>query len=262
MLDRLALMDSLPEVVVVVAHTERATLRVGDTFLKVDPDGVRRVAEVEAMAAAPVPTPKVLWHQPPVLALAAVGGMALGTYGTPSSASDAAWQAAGTAVRLLHDAPLPPRVSRAPAAAVAALDRECTALVEEGLLPADLVRRNRALAEAALRPRPPAFVHGDLQPDHVFVDRDVVVGMIDWSEGGRGDPVADLAVLTLGHPERLDAVLAGYGRRVEKDAIVGWWSLRCLTAVRWLAAHGFDPTTPGAEIDVLRRNADHWREAR
>lgn len=52
---------------------------------------------------------------------------------------------------------------------------------------------------------------GDLQPDHVFVSEDQVTGIIDWSSAGAGDPPHDLAVLTLGHPEHLDDVLAGYG---------------------------------------------------
>jgi hypothetical protein len=34
--------------------------------------------------------------------------------------------------------------------------------------------------------------------------------------------------------------------------IRAWWSLRSLTAVRWLVEHGFDPAAPGCEVDVLR----------
>ena len=56
---------------VVVAHNERATLRVGDVFLKIDADQARTDVEVKSMALAPIPTPEVLWRQPPVLALAA-----------------------------------------------------------------------------------------------------------------------------------------------------------------------------------------------
>src|SRR5690242_21056893 len=101
-------MADVEEVEVVVAHHERATLRVGDMFLKIDPDQTRTDVEVEAMAMAPIPTPEVLWRKPPVLALAALPGTALGRLGEPSTASAAAWAAAGAAVRKLHDAPLPP----------------------------------------------------------------------------------------------------------------------------------------------------------
>src|SRR4051794_4269031 len=62
------------------------------------------------MRLAPIPTPKVLWRNPPVLALAALPGSALGRLGEPSTASSAAWAAAGVAVRMLHDALWAPTV--------------------------------------------------------------------------------------------------------------------------------------------------------
>ena len=245
-------MAGVDEVTVVVAHSERATLRVGDVFLKVDADQGRLDVEVEAMALAPVPTPEVLWRKPPALALAAVPGTALGRLGEPSPASPAAWAAAGAAIRTLHDAPLPPWPGPTVDAITARLDRECAWLAASGILPADLVARNRRLADAALRPWTPVFAHGDLQITHVFVDRDEVTGVIDWSEASRGDALFDLAILTLGHAERLADVVAGYGGGVDLDVIQGWWSLRSLSAARWLIEHGFDPNTPGAEFDVLR----------
>ncbi|WP_342591887.1 phosphotransferase [Brachybacterium fresconis] len=46
---------------------------------------------------------------------------------------------------------------------------------------------------AALRPWAPAFIHGDLQIAHVFVDDgDEVVGIIDWSGAAPGDPMLEL----------------------------------------------------------------------
>ncbi|MFD0548031.1 phosphotransferase family protein [Streptomyces rectiviolaceus] len=245
----------MDEVKVVVAHSERATLRVGDVFLKVDADQARIDVEVDAMALAPVPTPEVLWRKPPVLAIAAVPGTALGRLGEPATASSAAWAAAGAAVRKLHDAPLPPRPGRAGRGLdelAAELDGECELLVANGVLPADLVTRNRQVAEAALRPWTPAFTHGDLQIAHVFVDGDEITGIIDWSEAGQGDALYDLATLTLGHEEHLGDVVAGYGTDVDLDVIRAWWSLRSLLGVRWLVEHGFDPSAPGCEVDVLR----------
>ncbi|MFF4382646.1 phosphotransferase family protein [Kitasatospora sp. NPDC001547] len=242
----------MDEVEVVVAHAERATLRVGDVFLKVDGDPARTDVEVEAMALAPVPTPEVLWRRPPVLAIAALPGTALGRLGEPSTASRAAWVAAGAAVRALHEAPLPPWPGRGVDALAAELDGECEWLLANGVLPADLVIRNRRIAERALRPWTPVFTHGDLQITHVFVDGDEVTGFIDWSEAARGDALFDLAVLTLGHEERLADVLAGYGTDVDVDVIRAWWSFRSLLVVRWLVEHGFDPSAPGCEVDVLR----------
>ncbi|HTS96328.1 MAG TPA: aminoglycoside phosphotransferase family protein [Streptosporangiaceae bacterium] len=247
-----ATMADVEKVEVVVAHHERATLRVGDVFLKIDADQARTDVEVEAMAMAPIPTPEVLWRKPPVLALAALPGTALGRLGEPSAASPAAWAAAGAAARMLHDAPLPPWPGRSLDAIAADLDGECEWLVTNGVLPAGLVIRNRRVAEAALRPWTPVFIHGDLQVDHVFVDGDKVTGVVDWSEASRGDALFDIAILTLGHEERLGDVVAGYGTDVDLDLIRAWWSLRCLTNVRWLAEHGYGSPEEFPEVAVLR----------
>lgn len=248
----LAIMPGVEKVEVVVAHDERATLRVGDVFLKVSADLARTHVEVEAMAMAPVPTPEVLWRKPPVLALAAVPGTALGRLGEPSTASPSAWAAAGAAVRMLHDAPLPPWPGQSVDALASRLDEECAWLIANDVLSAELVTRNRRIAETVLRPWTPVFTHGDLQVSHVFLDGDRITGVIDWSEAGRGDALFDLACLTLGHEEHLGDVVAGYGADVDLDLIRGWWSLRSLVAIRWLAEHGFDPSAPGCEVDVLR----------
>jgi aminoglycoside phosphotransferase (APT) family kinase protein len=160
----------------------------------------------------------------------------------------------------------------------AELDAECAWLLANDVLPADLVARGRRLAETVLRPWTPAFTHGDLQCAHVFIDdADRVTGVIDWSEAGRFDPLFDLAILTMGHPEHLEHVLRGYGNAygngndngygagagpkagadavadAERELIRGWWSFRSLVAIRWLIQHGFDPAEPDCEIDVLRR---------
>ena len=242
----------MDEVKVVVAHSERATLRVGDVFLKIDSDQTRLDVEVEAMAMAPIPTPEVLWRKPSVLALAALRGTALGRLGQPSAASPAAWAAAGAAIRMLHDAPLPPWPGESLDGLASELEGECESLITNGVLPADLVTRNRRVAEAALRPWTPVFIHGDLQISHVFMEDDKVTGVIDWSEAARGDALYDIAILTLGHEENLGDVIAGYGSDVDLDVIRAWWSLRSLLGVRWLVDHGFDAFAPGCEVDVLR----------
>ncbi|MFC3744862.1 phosphotransferase family protein [Paractinoplanes deccanensis] len=245
-------MTGVENVEVVVAHRQRATLRVGDVFLKIDGNQAYTDVEVAAMERVPIPTPQVLWRKPPVLALAALPGKALGRLGEPSDASPAAWAAAGAAARKLHEQPLPPWPGRSAGQFAAELETECAWLIGNGVLPADLVTRNRRIAEAALRPWTPAFIHGDFQITHVFVDGDELTGVIDWSEASRGDALFDLATLTLGHEERLDDLLAGYGADADRDVIRAWWSLRSLLAIRWLTEHGFDPSAPGCEIDVLR----------
>jgi len=241
-------MDHMMNVEVVVAHSERATLRVGDMFLKIDADRTRTDVEVEAMALAPVPTPEIRWRKPPVLALAALPGTALGHLGEPSTASSAA----GATVRALHDAPLALWPGRSIDTLASHLAGECEWLVANDVLPAEVVTTNQRLAETVLRPWPPVFILGDLQVDHVFVAADEVTGIIDWSEASQGDPAFDLATLTLGHPEHLGDVIAGYGTAIDHDLIRAWWSLRCLSNIRWLVEHGFGPVDKLPEVAVLR----------
>jgi aminoglycoside phosphotransferase (APT) family kinase protein len=237
---------------VVVAHDERATLRVGDVFLKIDADQTRIDIEVEAIGMVPIPTPEILWRKPHVLALAMVRGTALGRLEEPSSASGAAWRAAGAAVRLLHEAPLPPWSGRRLDELATRLATECDWLVANDVLPVEVVTRNRRIAETALRTWRPVFIHGDLQITHVFVDDDEVSGVIDWSEASQGDALFDLATLTLAHEEHLDDVLAGYGADVDLDVIRAWWSWRSLVVIRWLSEHGFGPVDAMPEVAVLR----------
>jgi aminoglycoside phosphotransferase (APT) family kinase protein len=246
------MMANVKEIEVVVAHNERATVRVGDVFLKIDVDQSRTDVEVEAMALAPVPTPEIRWRKPPVLALTALPGTALGHLGDPSTASSAAWAAAGATVRTLHAAPLPPWSGRTVDEFASQLDAECKWFVANGVLPTEVVTRNRRLAETVLRPWTPVFIHGDLQVDHVFVAGDEVTGVLDWSEASQGDALFDLATLTLGHVEHLDDVIAGYGSYVDRDLIRAWWSLRCLLNVRWLVEHGYGSPEEMPEVAILR----------
>jgi aminoglycoside phosphotransferase (APT) family kinase protein len=246
------MMADVDQIQVVVAHSERATLRVGDMFLKIDADQARTDVEVQAMVVAPVPTPEILWRRPPVLALAALPGQALGRLQEPSTASPAAWAAAGASIRTLHDAPLPSRTGASLDELSSRLAAECDWLVANDVLPVDVVTRNRRLAETVLRPWPVVFVHGDLQITHVFVEDDEVTGILDWSEASQGDGLYDLATLTLAHEDNLDDVIAGYGADVDLDVIRAWWSFRSLIAIRWLAENGYGSPATFPEVAVLR----------
>jgi aminoglycoside phosphotransferase len=240
------------EVEVVLASNDRVTLRVGDTFLKVDADQTRTDIEVEAIEMAPVPTPEILWRKPPVLALAALPGQPLGRLGEPSTASSAAWAAVGTALRRLHDAPLPPWPGTSVDELAVRLSDESAWLMTSGVLPRDVIARNRQRAEAVLRTWKPVFVHGDLHIEHVLVDGDHVTGIIDWSEASRGDALNDIATLTLSNEAHLDDVIAGYGGDVDRDLVRSWWSWRCLVVVRWLFENGCGPPEQYPEVAVLR----------
>jgi aminoglycoside phosphotransferase (APT) family kinase protein len=113
---------------------------------------------------------------------------------------------------MLHDAPLPPWPGKSLDEIASELDGECEWLITNGVLPADLVTRNRRVAEAALRPWTPVFTRGDLQVAHVFADGDEITGVIDWSGAGQGDALYDLAILTLGHQGRRRGEARGGGR--------------------------------------------------
>jgi hypothetical protein len=86
-----------------VVHHDRATPRVGGVFPNIDADQSRSDVEVQAMTMAPIPTPRqVLWRKPPVLALTALPGTAVGRLGEPAIASATVWATAGA---MLRDAP-------------------------------------------------------------------------------------------------------------------------------------------------------------
>lgn len=237
---------------VVLANNDRVTLRVGDVFLKVDSDHERTDREIAAITDAPVPTPTVLWHEPPVLALAALRGRALGRLGQPSTAPAAAWTAVGATIRELHDAPLPSRTGPTVDELGTRLAAECRWLIDNEVLPVDVVDANRALAEKVLRPWTPVFIHGDLHIQHVFVDGESVTGIIDWSEARQGDALFDLAALTIANEAHLDDLLIGYGRDVDRDLIRAWWSWRCVVVIRWLSENGYGDPKQLPETAVLR----------
>lgn len=240
---------------IALANNDRVTLRVGDVFLKVDADEARGTREAAAIELAPVPTPTVLWHRPPVLALSALSGTTLDRLGEPSTASPEAWAAVGRVLRELHGAPLPPWAATGAEDPTDRLARECEWLATHGVVPAGVLERNRVLAELVLRPAPEVFIHGDLHLEHVFVEDDVVVGLIDWSEARPGDAATDLASLTVGHRERLDDLLDGYGEGADRDRVRGWWSYRCLCAVRWLTENGYGQPADLPEVTVLHEIA-------
>ena len=182
------MMTCVDEVEVVLANNDRVTLRVGDTFLKIDADVDRTEREAAAIELAPVPTPEILWRKPSVLALAGLRGEPIGRLGEPSTASPEAWAAVGSAIRSLHDAPLPPWPGKDVAALAAQLEHECEWLVANEVLPADVITSNQRRAEMVLRDWDPVFIHGDLHIAHVFVDEDDVTGIIDCRRRRRATP--------------------------------------------------------------------------
>jgi aminoglycoside phosphotransferase (APT) family kinase protein len=66
-------------------------------------------------------------------------------------------------------------------------------------------------------PVPEVLIHGDLALDNVLVAADDALSLIDWSDGGQGDPRCDLALALQTEPEielsdfELAAFFEGYG---------------------------------------------------
>lgn len=244
----------MPDLEVLSAHHERAVVAVDDVVLKIDSDAASIAVEVAAMElAVGIPTPEVRWCRPPVLALSRLSGHPLGRPGEPLTTSAAAWQAAGRVVRELHSLPLPPWPGWREPDFAAYLEGCAAWLHDRAIVERDVLDRALRVARVALRPFPLVFTHGDCQPAHVFVVDDGVVGLIDWSDACQGDPLYDLAVLTVGFEERLDDVLVGYGSLdADRDVIRGWWSFRRTASVRWMIEHGFDPAGDIASLRAIR----------
>lgn len=56
--------------------------------------------------------------------------------------------------------------------------------------------------------------------------------------------------MTIGHRDRLEDVLTGYGADVDRDVIRAYWYLRRLSSVRWMTEHGYDPADDIAALSV------------
>lgn len=115
-------------------------------------------------------------------------------------------------------------------------------MLERALVDAHVVDAAHAIAAELLTDRSviPVLTHRDLQSAHVFVDDGRVTAIIDWGDVGLGDALYDVATLTGRQPDRLDAVLAGYGD-VDRDIVRAWWAERFLGEPRWMVEHDLDP---------------------
>jgi aminoglycoside phosphotransferase (APT) family kinase protein len=81
------------------------------------------------------------------------------------------------------------------------------------------------------RPSPvvETLIHGDLALDNVLVDAHGSLSLIDWADGGSGDPRHDVALALQTKPEielsagALDAFAAGYGAAVADPDTRDWF---------------------------------------
>lgn len=225
---------------VVVAHSERAVVRAGDVFIKIETNPRKAERELEALAFAPVPVPAVVWKrlgQPSLIALERVDGRPLDTV-----ASHDEWAAVGRAVRRIHDAPRPnwePWIG--PGVVQQWLDFDRDWLLANTAVDSEAIGKVHAAASGVLGARVPdlTLTHRDLQAVHVLLDGGAVSAVLDWGDVGVGDPLYDVAVVTSRHKDRLPQFLAGYGE-ADTDVVRGWWAERHLGEIRWMLEHDFD----------------------
>lgn len=96
-----------------------------------------------------------------------------------------------------------------------------------------------------LAQRPIGLLHGDLQDEHILLDpqRQKVLAFLDFIDAQPGDPLLDIAVLTLWDQELTDSVLEGYGsiaNNTETQHLLAHYRLlRLLGSITWLLNRGF-----------------------
>lgn len=238
-----------------VDHHERlvwlATGPGGPLVVKADTDPDRHRREALGLASAHAagrPVPRIdarIQGDVNVLVIERLAGSAL------TGADDhTAWSAVGAELARLHD--IEPTGETCGGAGTGADERvgHLLAYATGGEVGAedDRIARGVAFVRDRLAGAAPARqIHGDCQPDHFLLDdeRRAVLGVIDFGDAGLGDPLWDVGILTVDHPENAGPVLDGYGdpdlERRATHELPGYHALRCLTDIRWLREHHFDP---------------------
>jgi aminoglycoside phosphotransferase (APT) family kinase protein len=94
------------------------------------------------------------------------------------------------------------------------------------------------------------LLHGDGQTDHYLVTPGSahLAGVLDFGDAVLGDPVWDLAILTLDAPRMLGELLRGYEpeattERRTSQLLSAYQLIRRLGSASWMRAHG-QPRTP------------------
>lgn len=117
------------------------------------------------------------------------------------------------------------------------------------LLVEDLLSRAEPYLAGAI-PEPPQdgprrFMHNDICPDHVLVDRHTgrLAGLIDFTDAMVGDPLHDfVGLVPIGGRSFVDKVLAHYGLPLgeEFDSKLDWFSR--VLSLTWLAEAAAEDT--------------------
>jgi len=168
------------------------------------------------------------------------------------SSTDDGWLAAAAALRSMHYieptglAPTPSHPTNVQRWAESlAADAQALGLIDDAVA-------DRFQVVYALRERPTApstLVHGDASPQHFLQRRGSLTGILDFGDAGVGDPAADLAVLTLWAPDRIETIVDSYldgpGHQQDRPELLARIAfhrpLRQLAAAIWSEHQGFSP---------------------
>ena len=112
--------------------------------------------------------------------------------------------------------------------------------------------------KSLLAQRPVVLLHGDLQTDHILVDSQTekVLAFLDFADAQPGDPLLDIAVLTLWDKGLTDSFLEGYigieNNEETKQLLPLYRLLRHLAEIPWLLDRGFKKNAE-RNITAIRR---------
>lgn len=179
----------------------------------------------------------------------------------PSAPSlHAAAEQLGPALARLHTLPAPAAIAaRDP---LPALRAEAPDRLRGFGLPAHLAEQVPDFLAGASAER--VLVHADVTADHVFVDDDGLVGIIDWADAIMADPWYELVALRFdalhGDPELFAILLDGYGWPRTDD-----FGIRTLQGVLEFQFNAISAIARTVDLDrapTLQHLADHLRDPR
>ncbi|GIF00087.1 hypothetical protein Ari01nite_75510 [Paractinoplanes rishiriensis] len=142
--------------------------------------------------------------------------------GAPSESREV-WREAGRAMRIVHDIPVTGygRLvvrgddARGTFASWAEARDDILAavpsLVDAAVLPSALASAAVAACAGLRFDGPGVLLHRDLKPLHIFGQGTRLTGLLDWGDAGAGDPLFDLARLSMAPAPLVREFFAGYG---------------------------------------------------
>jgi aminoglycoside phosphotransferase (APT) family kinase protein len=256
---------------VLTQHHERAVFETispsGPVVVKVDTSVAKHQREESVLRAAGqagIPVPAVVHSEPgppSLLVLRFIDGIPL-----HREVDGAGWRSAGHVLQRLHGLSWPAGAGAAgwsgrtwPDHFRWWADHERDQLLTDGPLPAPVIHQmHRYLSATFSGMGEPALhlLHGDCQTDHYLMTAGSshIAGVLDFGDAVVGDPVWDLALLTLDVPHMLGELLRGYHpdtstERRTHELLPAYQLVRRLGSARWMREHG-QPHAPDLEAAV------------